>query len=183
MASFTAVGVNSASARVLRPARGDDLEELVRVNLAAFRAGNAPALSAAAAAQLTTEVARAQGQQFLGRRPPGSTVTVAELDGRLCGFAGAGPSRDEDLDPMVGELYSLYVDPDFWAQGHGSALHDAALSQLTRGEFASAALWVLEGNALAQRFYRARGWKPDRTQRPFMGASSLRLRRLLPGEL
>jgi len=183
MASFSPVGFNSASARILRPARGDDLEELVRVNLAAFRAGNAPALSAGAAAQLTTDAARAQWQQFFGRRPPGSTVTVAELDGRLCGFAGAGPSRDDDLDPPVGELYSLYVDPDSWGRGHGSALHDAALSGLTRGEFASAALWVLEGNARAQRFYQARGWRPDGTQRPFMSASSLGLRRLLPGEL
>lgn len=182
MASFAAMDSISASARILRPARPEDLDELVRVNLAAFRAGNGPALSAAAAAELTLDAARAQWQQFLHDRPPGATVIVAELGARLGGFAGVGPTRDEDLDAPVGELYSLYVDPDLWGQGHGTALHDAALEELIRGGFDSAALWVLEGNPRARRFYRARGWEPDGAQRPFMGANRLRFRRVLTGE-
>lgn len=171
-----------ASTRLLRAARPDDLDELVRVNLAAFRAGNGPALSREAAAQLTLDAARAQWRQFLEHQPVGATVTVAEHSGRLCGFAGAGPTRDDDLDSSVGELYSLYVDPEVWGVGHGTALHDAALDGLRPRGLASVALWVLEGNALARRFYRARGWEPDGAQRPFMGANSLRLRHALTGE-
>lgn len=170
------------STRRLRAARTEDLDELVRINLAAFRAGNAPAFGHEAAAQLTLDAARAQWHQFVEHQPVDATVTVAEHSGRLRGFAGAGPTRDDDLDPSVGELYSLYVDPDLWAQGHGTALHDAALDELRHGGFASAALWVLEDNAHAGRFYRARGWAPDRAHRPFMGANSLRLRHLLTRE-
>ena len=172
----------SAPTRRLRPVRPDDLDDLVRVNLAAFRAGNAAALSQEAAAQLSVDAARAQWRQFLEHQPVGATVTVAELAGRLCGFAGAGPARDDDLDPSVGELYSLYVDPHLWAQGHGTAVHDAALDELVRGGFASVALWVLEDNERSRRFYRTRGWEPDGIRRPFMGADSLRLRRVLSGE-
>lgn len=108
-------------------------------------------------------------------------MTVAELDGRLCGFAGAGPSRDDDLDRRSESCTRSTSTHTPGGQGHGGALHDAALSELIRA-FAFAALWVLEGNAPARRFYRARGWNPDGAQRPFMGASSLRLRRLLSGE-
>ena len=180
--SFAAMHSAGAPPRRLRPARPDDLDELVRVNLAAFRAGNAPALSQDAAAQLSIDAARAQWRQFLEHQPAGATTTVAELAGRLCGFAGAGPTRDDDLDPSIGELYSLYVDPHLWTQGHGTALHHAALDQLVRSGFASAALWVLEGNERSRRFYRARGWEPDGAQRPFMGANSLRLRHTLSAE-
>lgn len=54
--------------------------------------------------------------------------------------------------------------------------------ELVRGGFASAALWVLEGNARARRFYHAHGWTPDGARRPFMGATLLRLGRALTGE-
>jgi hypothetical protein len=49
------------STRRLRAARTDDLDELVRINLAAFRAGNAPALGHEAAAQLTLDAAERNG--------------------------------------------------------------------------------------------------------------------------
>ncbi|PZS22691.1 MAG: N-acetyltransferase [Pseudonocardiales bacterium] len=176
------MGSLDASTRITREARPTDVDELVRINLTAFRAGNAPALSPEAAAQLTLDAARGQWREFLDDRPEGTTVTVAEVGRRVCGFAGAGPIRDEDLDASAGELYSLYVDPELWGQGHGMALHDAALHELARGGFASATLWVLEGNNRARRFYRARGWEPDGAERPFMGANSLRLARVLKVE-
>jgi len=69
MASFTACGLRQRSSPDPPSGAGGRLEELVRVNLAAFRAGNAPALSAAAAAQLTTDAARAQWQQFFDADP------------------------------------------------------------------------------------------------------------------
>lgn len=176
------MGSSDRSTRIIRAARPDDLDDLVRVNFVAFRAGNGPALSPEALAELTVDAVRARWRRFLDHRPEGVTVTGAELDGRLCGFAGAGPLRDDDVDPSVGELYSLYVDPELWSQGHGTALHEAAMLELVRGGFASAALWVLEGNTRATRFYHAHGWASDGARRPFMGATLLRLTRVLTGE-
>ena len=170
------------SIRIMRAARPDDLDALVRVNLDAFRAGNGPALSPQAVAELTADEVRARWVRLLDARPENATVTVAELAGRLCGFAGAGPVRDDDRDPSVGELYSLYVDPELWGQGHGAALHDVATIELVRGGFASAILWVLAGNARARGFYRSRGWGPDGARRQFMGATLLRLTRVLTAE-
>lgn len=96
-------------------------------------------------------------------------MIVADLGRILAGFTGGGATRDDDLDASVGELYSLYVDPELWGRGHGSALHDAALGELVSRGYASAVLWVLEDNAHARGFYLARGWKPEGAQRRFLG--------------
>jgi hypothetical protein len=40
-----------------------------------------------------------------------------------------------------------------------------ALATLYRRGWRRAALWVLAGNAHAQRFYRRGGWTPDGTER------------------
>ena len=54
-------------------------------NLAAFPAGNGPALGSEAVAELTLDTVRARWRQFLDHQPARATVTVAELAGRLCG--------------------------------------------------------------------------------------------------
>ena len=51
-----------------------------------------------------------------GPRSPRTTVAVGE-DG-ICGFATTGPSRDDDKSG-AGELYAIYVHPDWWNRGVG----------------------------------------------------------------
>lgn len=89
---------------------------------------------------------------------PDEPTWVAERDG-IVGFAGAGPSRDED---GAGELYAIYVDPSEWGRGAGEALMDEAASFL-RDRFPDATLWVLRDNARARRFYEKHGWTFDGT--------------------
>jgi GNAT superfamily N-acetyltransferase len=167
-----------ASSRI-RPAAPDDLDELVRVHLAAFRAGNGPALSDEALARLTPEADRDAWDPVLRAPPDRARVLVAEADGGLVGVAGAGPSRDHDAGEPVGELYALYVDPAAWGAGHGAALHDAALAHLRDGGFREATLWVLEGNARAREFYGTHGWADDGARGEFWGAVKVRMRRPL----
>jgi ribosomal protein S18 acetylase RimI-like enzyme len=78
-----------------------------------------------------------------------STTLVAEEDGVL-GMAVYGPARDGE-DAV--ELYALYVDPDCWRSGVGTALL-AACEGVT-------VLWVLEDNERAQAFYRGEGFVAD----------------------
>jgi len=168
---------------IIRAARPADLDELVRVNAAAFRAGNGPALSPEALVEAGPDAMQRRWQQHFDQptgHGPRATVIVADLGRILAGFTGGGATRDDDLDASVGELYSLYVDPELWGRGHGSTLHDAALGELVSRGYASAVLWVLEDNAHARGFYLARGWKPEGAQRRFLGASTLRLARALP---
>lgn len=89
---------------------------------------------------------------------------VATEDGLIRGFATTSPSRDSDL-PDYGELCALYVDPEYWGRGFGLALVSAARGHLSRNGFQDALLWMLAGNARAERFYRRDGWEPDGTRR------------------
>jgi L-threonylcarbamoyladenylate synthase len=77
----------------------------------------------------------------LCRRPE---VWVAELDGRVVGFAAL---REEHLD-------HLYVHPDYHGRGAGSALLREALRHRPNGVLA----WVFQQNAPARRFYERHGF-------------------------
>jgi GNAT superfamily N-acetyltransferase len=84
----------------------------------------------------------------------------------IAGFAGLGPTRDDDDPASVGELQTLYLDPGHWRRGGGSILLRAVQDQLGRAGFVSAAAWVLETNARARRFYEGHGWRFDGTTKP-----------------
>lgn len=84
---------------------------------------------------------------------------VAEIDGEVVGFVGVGPSRDP-LDPSLGEVDTIAVDPRRWRQGIGRALMEDALRQL-RERFQAAILWTPSDYDRGHRFYRAMGWRPD----------------------
>lgn len=92
------------------------------------------------------------------------TLVAVEADAVL-GFATTSPARDEDAAGQ-GELCALYVEPDCWGRGIGQALAPVARAELYRLEFRHAVLWVVAGNARAERFYRADGWIPDGSHRP-----------------
>jgi GNAT superfamily N-acetyltransferase len=87
--------------------------------------------------------------------------------GVVVGFASISPSRDSDRDPAtVGELQTLYLHPDVWRAGGGSALLHAVEEEFGRAGLRSVTAWVLESNARARLFYERRGWRPDGTSKP-----------------
>jgi GNAT superfamily N-acetyltransferase len=57
-----------------------------------------------------------------------------------------------------GVLQTLYVMPEFWSRGIGSALHDLALDRLRETSVQEARLWTLTENHRARAFYEKRGW-------------------------
>ena len=58
-------------------------------------------------------------------------------------------------------MTALYVEPSAWGLGGGRQLLDTAKASLYAAGFAAAALWVLETNLPARRFYERQGWAPD----------------------
>ena len=99
----------------------------------------------------------ARWRERLERPPTGWSTFVVERDGTVVGFASVGPSRDRR---GLGELYAIYVEPEQWSTGAGRALLERAEEQL-RKDYEDAALWVLEENGRARRFYERAGWEPD----------------------
>jgi GNAT superfamily N-acetyltransferase len=57
-----------------------------------------------------------------------------------------------------GVVQTLYVMPEFWSRGIGSALHDHALDRLRKVNVREARLWTLTENHRARAFYEKRGW-------------------------
>lgn len=103
---------------------------------------------------------RASRYTFGDEPSSGPRWTIATKDGSVIGFISFGASRDED-SPDHGEVYGLYVDPDYWHQGVGHALMEIAQQDLLQMGFSSANLWVLVGNSRAMMFYEREAWLPD----------------------
>lgn len=85
---------------------------------------------------------------------------VAEIDQTLVGFVGIGPSRDP-IDPKLGELDTIAVDPAWWRSGVGRALMQVALHGLADQGWREAILWTLANYERGQHFYEALGWQLD----------------------
>ena len=85
------------------------------------------------------------------------------MNGSIVGVVLAGPDPD---DPAVGHLARLYVDPERWGAGIGTALHNAAVADLVHHGFPTATLWVLEDNVRARRWYERLGWNQTARRKP-----------------
>lgn len=107
---------------------------------------------------------RAKTYDFATLDPAKPKTMVAEEDALILGFATTMPSRDPDL-PRHAELCALYVSPEQWNRRIGAALVSAARAHLVALGFQNALLWVLAGNARAERFYQLDGWTPDGNRR------------------
>jgi ribosomal protein S18 acetylase RimI-like enzyme len=93
----------------------------------------------------------------------GSVLLALAPHGEV-GFISFGPSRDNDGKEKA-EIYAIYVLPEFWNQGIGRELLEAAERSVEDRKFIAVTLWVLEKNTLARRFYEARGFRLDAAQK------------------
>jgi GNAT superfamily N-acetyltransferase len=145
----------------IRPITDDDIDAVAGVHVRSWQSGYAGIVPADYLAGLDPVV-------FAERRrswPPRSRTQtlVAEVDDTIVGFSMLGPYRitRADLDPQVGEVYAIYLDPERWGTGIGRQLMDATKAALTGFGFGSFRLWVLEANDRARRFYERAGMRPD----------------------
>jgi ribosomal protein S18 acetylase RimI-like enzyme len=82
------------------------------------------------------------------------TLVATRQGDKLAGFCSvATPSRDPDAGEATAEVGALYVDPDHWREGAGSALMKATLEELARLGWREVVLWVLPENQPALAFY------------------------------
>jgi GNAT superfamily N-acetyltransferase len=151
----------------LRPAEPDDAMAVARVHVKSWQVAYRTLLPDDYLDQLRPED-RAKTYDFTNLDPLKPRTIVSAEEGVILGFATTMPSRDADL-PEHGELCALYVHPDKWGQGIGAALIEAARANLLALGYRKALLWVLVGNARAERFYRIDQWVADGHRRTDSG--------------
>ncbi|MBR4461290.1 MAG: GNAT family N-acetyltransferase [Erysipelotrichaceae bacterium] len=85
-------------------------------------------------------------------------LLIAKDHDRIIAFVSYGDCRDEDLSD-TGEVYAIYVLEEYYGQGIGSRLMEAAMEELK--DRSAIAVWVLKDNEKAIRFYEHQGFHSD----------------------
>lgn len=163
----------------VRLARTSDVDDIARVQVAAWRAAYASVLPAEVLDALDPdEIAWEWGRALL---QPGPHRLLVALDGegRVAGAAAVGPSADRDAQG-AGEISLLVIDPQHWREGHGSRLLQASVDHLVAGGHREAVAWVPLADEPRRAFLQSAGWGPDTAYRDReVGADVLREVRLV----
>lgn len=85
-----------------------------------------------------------------------TSILVIDIGGVIAGYATIGRSRAKQLKPE-GEIYELYLRPEYQGVGLGSRLFDAARQRLTEFGLKGMVVWALEDNDNAMSFYAGAG--------------------------
>lgn len=148
----------------VRLARTSDVDDVARVQVAAWRTAYADVLPAEVLDALDPdEIAWEWGRALLQPGPHRLLVAV-DADGAVAGAAAVGPAADPDAGG-AGEISLLVVDPALWRQGHGSRLLQAGVDHLIAGGHHEALAWVPLADEARRAFLQSAGWGPDTAYR------------------
>lgn len=86
----------------------------------------------------------------------GSRVLVLTFGDAIAGYANVGRNRARGL-PYEGEIYELYLRPEYQGLGFGRRLFEDARKELASAGFDGLAVWALADNEPALGFYKALG--------------------------
>jgi L-amino acid N-acyltransferase YncA len=153
--------MGAARAAVGRPATPDDADAIASVHVRSWQAAYRGIVPDAMLEGLSIERRASWWRGELTEMMPPTARWVVERSGRVVGFASIGTARGDTAGPGIGELFTLYREPEAWSQGLGRALNDQAIVGLRASGFRSAIMWVLADNVCGRRFYERTGWQPD----------------------
>ena len=148
----------------LRTALEEDGSRLAALHVEAWKESYPGLVPAAVLASPSVEGRTSMWRCILSGQdgPNGTTVFLGDIDGQLAGFVSCGPQRSEQpqADGYTGEIGAIYVLKVFHGRGLGRQLMGTAAARLRERGHAAAALWVLENNHRARRFYEQLGGRP-----------------------
>ncbi len=158
----------------LRPARPGDAPAIARVHVETWRAAYAGIVPDAYLVAMTERKQALQWNHAIRSAVVPEVVLVAESadlpGGRIVGFGSCGRARKRPgTGPGSGEVFTLYVAPDWQGRGIGRRLLHGLLAKLEAGGLNEALVWVLSDNP-ARFFYEAMGARRvAERQEPFAG--------------
>ena len=99
-------------------------------------------------------------------------ILVAKNKEQVIGFIGYGKSKE---NTNTGEIFALYVLPEYCGKGIGSKLMQSGLDLLRM--YPQVYVWLLKENKKAFRFYQKCGFMPDGKEKmsESVGAAGIRM--------
>lgn len=151
----------------IRPATAQDAAGIANIYVDAWRSSYAAILPHRVLLGMSYERQTREWSWVIANRADVQPVIVAaEADGGVVGFASFGAARPGDRpasgcfagerDAKIGEVYTLYVQPEFQERGIGRGLMAAAFAAMAGKGYGRGFLWVLRDNP-SRYFYERVG--------------------------
>lgn len=142
----------------IRDAQVADAEAIARVHVEAWRCAYAGLIPDRVLVRMSSQAHAGRWKAMIRRCSPRESIVVAELDDHgVVGYGSYGPTREAAL-PHAGEVYTLYVAPEYQDRGIGRKLLYGLFDAMVGHGSNSAVIWVLAGNP-ARFFYENMGGK------------------------
>jgi GNAT superfamily N-acetyltransferase len=139
----------------IRPATSRDADQIADVHANAWQntyQGLIPFIS------LRSMIERRNGSWWRRAIDRGTSVMVVDMNGTIAGYCTFGLNRARAL-PQEGEIYELYMRPEYQGVGIGTRLFKAARESLRSHGCNGLVVWALEDNSMAMTFYHGHGGK------------------------
>lgn len=145
----------------IRDATKDDITDIATIHVAGWQGAYGGIVDQAYLDSMTIE---SRIEQWTNHFNAGETnAKIALVSGNVAGFVDCGslktpPPGTSKIRPLYSsEIYALYLKPEFFRQGVGTALIKNAAADLKEKKHQSMCLWVLKDNKRACSFYDAMG--------------------------
>ena len=139
----------------LREATAMDARQIAEVHVEAWQATYPGLLPDSYLANLSSASQAERWREAIARSKSADTLVATVEEVGIVGFVNWGKARGKDV-ALPGEIYAIYVSPDWQDQGIGRDLLKAAFEELAAAGANGAFLWVLSTNP-ARFFYEAMG--------------------------
>lgn len=153
----------------VRPARASDAAAVAATHDEAWRAAYQGIIPGA---ELEKLINRRGPQWWDSAIRKGSRVSVLSFGDRIAGYANYGRNRARSLH-FEGEIYELYLRPEFQGLGFGRKLFTSAKRDLIQSGLKSMVIWALSDNEPAVDFYKTLGGRMVARSSERFGAKSL----------
>ena len=146
----------------IREAYADEYTEIATIHVQGWQAAYADIVNNEYLKTLSIEKRAENWKRFLQDETNKIYLAVNEKNQPIgfsnCGKTQTFPKRivPEDFE-YKGALLSLYLLPEYYRQGIGTALFDQAITGLKELGHTKMCTWSLEKNTRAQEFYKAKG--------------------------
>jgi ribosomal protein S18 acetylase RimI-like enzyme len=137
----------------IRHARPGDAEEIARVHDESWRDAYRGVIPGV---ELERMIARRGPTWWLSAIERGTGLLVLDFDNKIGGYSTYGRNRVPSM-PYSGEIFELYLSPQYQGLGLGRRLFAVARRELAEHGYLSTIVWALADNEKALAFYRSLG--------------------------